>query len=62
MSRPDEIQWCPTMLRQIRPDAFPAIRPAAPEPSDPSFNRVDVSRLIEATRAKSLLERTNEQD
>lgn len=29
--------------------------PAAPEPSDPSFNRVDVSALIEATRAKSLL-------
>ena len=55
MTRPDEIQWCPVMLAQVRPDAFPAIRPDAPEPSDPSFNRVDVSALIEATRAKSLL-------
>ena len=55
MTRPEQIDWCPVMLAQVRPDAFPAIRPAAPEPSDPSFNRVDVSALIEATRAKSLL-------
>ena len=54
-SHAPQIQWDDTMLRQIRPDAFPAIRPAAPEPSDPSFNRVDISALIEATRAKSLL-------
>ena len=51
MTRNDEIQWCPVMLAQVRQDALPA----APEPSDPEFNRVDVSALIEAMRAKSLI-------
>lgn len=55
MTRPDEIQWCPVMLAQVRPDAFPAIRPAAPTPSDPEMRPVNIDRLIEAMRAKSLL-------
>lgn len=50
------IEWEDWMLSQVCAErSFPAIRPAAPEPSDPSFKRVDVSALIEATRAKSLI-------
>lgn len=55
MTRPDEIIWCPVMLRQVRPDASPAIRPAAPTTSDPEMRPVNIDRLIEATRARSLL-------
>ena len=54
-SHAPQIQWDDTMLRQIRPDAFPAIRPAAPEPSDPSFKRVDVSALIARTHTTKAL-------
>lgn len=52
---PTEPEWDETMLAQVRPDAFPAIRPAAPEPSDPEMRPVNIDRLIEATRARSLL-------
>lgn len=55
MTRPEQIDWCPVMLAQVRPDAFPAIRPASPTPSDPELRPIRVDRLIEETRAKSLL-------
>ena len=56
MTRPDEIQWEDWMVSQVcRERSFPAIRPAAPEPSDPSFNRVDVSALIARTHTTKAL-------
>lgn len=55
MTRNDEIQWCPVMLAQVRPDAFPAIRPAAPTPSDPEMRPVNIDRLIARTHATKAL-------
>ena len=53
MTREHEIDFCPTMLRQIRPDAF--VLPAEPTPSDPAMTRRDVSKVIEATTYSRLL-------